>query len=392
MTKASVRAMDTVNSFMTSENSPQEIKDLNADPTQFIISGASKRGWTTWTTSSVDARVIAIVPVVMDLLNVVENLHHQYQAYGGWTVEFEDYYKMNLTYHLDDAKFQEMMDIVDVYEYSDKLLMPKLVCDGANDEFFLPDDTRYWWNNMPNYNELNRFLLIPNAEHYNDEGKLEVLPSAREFCMSVAATWAKELLRAKKNIAKQFEDETRISFDNQSIEDRGSNALKAIDASNIPRLNWTIDEESGDITVRAETAPTSVFLWHSTTCNGERRDYRIINLDDPCTCGVKVDEGYCSNLRVLWSSEVLEETEPGSLTWIAHQEPPADGKWTAFFVAVQFDGQKPANFTPNFPGIDLKQKDHELEGMYEFTTLVSIVPNTFPFDDCHGEGCYGHLL
>ena len=67
MTKASVRAIDTVNAFMSSENSPPEIIDLNAYITQFIVSGASKHGWTTWTTSSVDVRGIAIVPVVMDL-------------------------------------------------------------------------------------------------------------------------------------------------------------------------------------------------------------------------------------------------------------------------------------------------------------------------------------
>ncbi len=31
----------------------------------FIVAGASKRGWTTWTTGAVDKRVIAIVPIVM---------------------------------------------------------------------------------------------------------------------------------------------------------------------------------------------------------------------------------------------------------------------------------------------------------------------------------------
>ena len=64
----------------------------------------------------------------------------------------------------------------------------------------------------------------------------------------------------------------------------------------------------------------------------------------------------------------------------------------SIFIAVQFDVSKPAKFTPKLPGVDLKQKDLELEGMYDITTLVSIVPKIFPFDGCRGEGCYGHLL
>ena len=37
--------------------------------------------------------------------------------------------------------------------------------DGTMDEFFLLDDSSYWWNQMPNAYELNRFLMVPNAEH-----------------------------------------------------------------------------------------------------------------------------------------------------------------------------------------------------------------------------------
>ena len=43
--------------------------------------------------------------------------------------------------------------------------MPKYVVNAANDEFFLPTDTAFWWEKMPNYYELNRFILLPNTEH-----------------------------------------------------------------------------------------------------------------------------------------------------------------------------------------------------------------------------------
>ena len=47
MRKAAVRVMDTVAAFMSSEYSPQEIQDIHSNPSQFIVAGGSKRGWTT---------------------------------------------------------------------------------------------------------------------------------------------------------------------------------------------------------------------------------------------------------------------------------------------------------------------------------------------------------
>ena len=56
MTKASIRGMDTITNFLTSDTAPEEIQSLELNPTQFFLGGASKRGWTTWTTASVDPR------------------------------------------------------------------------------------------------------------------------------------------------------------------------------------------------------------------------------------------------------------------------------------------------------------------------------------------------
>ena len=165
MTKGAVKAMDTVNNFLTSDSAPEEIQALEVNPSQFFVGGASKRGWTTWTTSVVDPRVMAILPVVMDELNFIENIKHHYRSYGGWSFALEDYWVLNLTTYFDSPKMQELFDIVDAFEHRDKMLMPKYVINAGNDEFFLPTDTGYWWDRMPSYNELNRFILLPNSEH-----------------------------------------------------------------------------------------------------------------------------------------------------------------------------------------------------------------------------------
>ncbi len=37
-----------------------------------------------------------------DALNFIENVHHFWQAYGGWTFALEDYYALNFTRQLDN--------------------------------------------------------------------------------------------------------------------------------------------------------------------------------------------------------------------------------------------------------------------------------------------------
>ena len=115
--------------------------------------------------ASVDPRVIALVPVVMDLLNFEPSSKHHFRSYGGWSFALEPYWKLNLTYYFDHPKFTELTDIIDPYVYRDKIILPKLVVNCGNDEFFLNDDSRYWWDDMPYAYEMNKFLMLPNADH-----------------------------------------------------------------------------------------------------------------------------------------------------------------------------------------------------------------------------------
>jgi PhoPQ-activated pathogenicity-related protein len=38
----------------------------------FVVCGASKRGWNTWTVAAVDARVRAAIPIVMPIPNMIQ--------------------------------------------------------------------------------------------------------------------------------------------------------------------------------------------------------------------------------------------------------------------------------------------------------------------------------
>jgi PhoPQ-activated pathogenicity-related protein len=85
MTKSAVRAMDAVTGFCASPDGGEVTVD------GFVVAGGSKRGWTTWTTAAVDKRVVAIIPIVIDVLNIEPSMLHHYAAYGFWAPSIGDY-------------------------------------------------------------------------------------------------------------------------------------------------------------------------------------------------------------------------------------------------------------------------------------------------------------
>jgi PhoPQ-activated pathogenicity-related protein len=90
MVKSAVRAMDTVQNYLGSDaGGGVKVK-------KFMVSGASKRGWTTWLTAAVDKRVAAIGPAVIDVLNMKESMEHHFSAYGFYAPAIHDYQEMKV--------------------------------------------------------------------------------------------------------------------------------------------------------------------------------------------------------------------------------------------------------------------------------------------------------
>src|SRR5688572_9278520 len=111
MTKAAVRALDTNTAFCASEEGGSTRVD------SFVIAGGSKRGWTTWSTAVVDKRVKAIVPIVIDLLNIVPSFEHHYEAYGFWAPAVGDYQAMRIMDWNGSPEYKKLMEIEEPYEY-----------------------------------------------------------------------------------------------------------------------------------------------------------------------------------------------------------------------------------------------------------------------------------
>lgn len=156
MVKSAVRAMDAVQAFCATNDCG------NLKVEKFAVAGGSKRGWTTWCTGAVDPRVVAIAPIVIDVVNVRKSMRNHLEGYGFWAPSVGDYVRGGLTLKDEDPAYIELMEIEDPYVYRDRYKMPKLVLNAAGDQFFTPDSSRFYYHDLPG-EKLLRY--VPNTDH-----------------------------------------------------------------------------------------------------------------------------------------------------------------------------------------------------------------------------------
>jgi PhoPQ-activated pathogenicity-related protein len=155
MVKSVVKAMDALQDFSKEEwRKPVE---------SFLITGGSKRGWTTWLTAAADSRVKAIAPMVIDTLNMPEQLPHQYESFGGhYSDQIGDYTGRGLVAVARTPEGKRLFELVDPYAYRDKLTLPKLLLLGNNDPYWTTDALNLYWDGLKGPKWV---LYVPNAGH-----------------------------------------------------------------------------------------------------------------------------------------------------------------------------------------------------------------------------------
>jgi hypothetical protein len=191
-----------------------------------VVTGYSKRGWTTWLTAASDDRVKAIIPGVFDNLNQGPQMVHHVEVYGFFSEQVQDYTDLRIFERMKSPEAQLLSQIVDPYRYlhNGRFEMPKLVLNGSGDEFFVSDSAQFYFDDLPG--EDNYLRYFPNAGHGLDE----------------TAAYS------------------TITFLDAMINDRA-----------LPKFSWTV---SADNTIHVSTVdtPSVVKLWYAT--NPTSRDFR----------------------------------------------------------------------------------------------------------------------
>lgn len=220
MTKAVVRGMDALQAFCQSfAPQPTHLED-------FAVMGRSKRGWTAWTAAAVDKRVVAILPVVIDVLNVRPCILHQYNSLGYWYPSLRAYAALGIEEFVMTAAFDAMMALEDPYSYKERLTQPKYIINASGDRFFLPDSSQFYFHDLVGTKYLR---YIPNADH--DLKGTNYFETARVFFNAIAY---------KKDL---------------------------------PTFSWHLTPE-GALSITTKTPPLTVRLWQAT--NPTARDFRVL--------------------------------------------------------------------------------------------------------------------
>jgi PhoPQ-activated pathogenicity-related protein len=224
MVKSVVKAMDSVQDFAATK------LDGSPEVDAFVLTGASKRGWTTWLTGATDPRVKAIAPQVIDVLNMKPQMEYQKSSYGDYSEEVNDYSELDLMALLTAPEGKPLLEIVDPYEYRESLTLPKLVMLGSGDQYWTVDAAKFYF---PDLLGEKHVYYEPNADHG---------------------------MGSKEDAMK-----TLTAFYNQVITDSGR-----------PEFSWHL-KDKGSYLVKPEEKPVAAYLWKA---EAPTRDFRQMTVGD----------------------------------------------------------------------------------------------------------------
>jgi PhoPQ-activated pathogenicity-related protein len=213
MVKSAVKAMDAAQAWS---------KERGQTVEKFVVTGASKRGWTTWLTGAVDDRVAAIAPMVIPTLNMRAQTKHQREVFGGkYSEEIADYSSTGLTEMFSKPEGERLWHLIDPYYYLDRIREPVIQINGTNDPYWTTDSVNLFWDDIRAPKHL---IYVPNAVHGLDKSPL---------------------------------------VGRYVVNGLGSIFRHVAEGKPLPKLAWTMDAEASQprLEIESDPAPRSIRYW-----------------------------------------------------------------------------------------------------------------------------------
>jgi PhoPQ-activated pathogenicity-related protein len=184
--------------------------------------------------------VVGIAPIVIDILNMEKSMGHHFSAYGFFAPSIGDYVEHKIVQMGNHPRMPALRALVDPYHYRHRLTMPKFVMNSAGDQFFPPDMSRYYFDDLVGEKYLR---YVPNSDH--GLNGTDAVKSVIAFYLQVLA--------GKEG----------------------------------PKFSWTRPDDNTFVVTTIDT-PTEVKLWQAT--NPAARDFRLESLGPAYTSQV-LEEG-----------------------------------------------------------------------------------------------------
>lgn len=198
MAKSAIKAMDAVVDATKRSDNPVK---------RFLVTGASKRGWTTWLVGATgDRRVVGIAPMVYDNLNIPVQMKHQIETWGEYSLQIQDYTRRGLQEKLQTDAGRRLSQIVDPYSYRDQIKVPILIVNGGNDPYWTVDSLGKYWSDLK---QPKWARVIPNVGH-DLGGGLLAIETIGMFGRSLAGAfkmprWSAETTGEKNDFMTRFD-------------------------------------------------------------------------------------------------------------------------------------------------------------------------------------------
>jgi PhoPQ-activated pathogenicity-related protein len=231
MVKSGTAAMTAVQQFMASEAGGKRRID------GFVVAGGSKRGWTTWLVGLLDDRVVGMIPIVINVLDVNATTRHHWEAMGYFSPALGDYVHHKLIpFEIGKPRLEKVNAIEDPLNYRGRprMRIPKYIINAVGDEYFPPDNTKFSYHLLPGSKQLR---MLPNSKHSTQ---------GTDISESMTA-WYDSVIKGRP----------------------------------VPEYGWTVREDGALVVNPGRMKPSQVLLWQGS--NPKERDFRVDSIGNAFT-------------------------------------------------------------------------------------------------------------